>query len=570
MEFQPIYTENNNCQDCYKCIRNCNVKAIKMESHKASIINELCIACGRCTSICPANAKKIRNDVGLVKLLLKENDNVIVSLAPSYVSEFQNLGKEKIIELLKLLGFSKVSETAIGADIITHQTKKWIETKKKGVYYSSCCPSVVELIKKYYPQYSENISPFVSPMLAHGRYLKEEYGSDVKVVFIGPCVAKKKEMLTNPGYVDAVITFQELREWINESNLKIESIPENTENKFYPFEADNGILYPIDGGMIDGIKKDTPIVDMQFMTFSGLQEIIDILNNVDKFNTDFPLFLELMSCKGGCINGYFMSDNKSIAEKRIDVISEFGSSKREENIEVLAKPFNYKSYSCEVFPVFNCVHSEEQIKEALKYVGKVASEDCLNCGGCGYQTCRNFAIALLDGKAERSMCVSYMRNVAQNKATVLLQKMPYGVVIADENLNVIESNHSFAKLMGDEIMKLYEIKPGLVGANLEKLVPFHKSFGNLLVSGEEEIQKDVRYGDKLYSLSIFTIQPHKLVCGIIHNLKVPELRKEEVIKRSRKVIKKNLETVQKIAFLMGENASETESILNSIVESYND
>ncbi|MCT4615645.1 MAG: 4Fe-4S binding protein [Marinifilaceae bacterium] len=575
MKHQPIYTENTNCQDCYKCIRNCDVKAIKIKSHKASVIDDLCIACGKCIDVCPANAKKMRNDISYVKMLLAQGKKIIVSLAPSYLSEFNGISKSKMISNLKKMGFHSVSETAIGAEITTSKVREWLKEKTSGVFYSSCCPVVVELICKYYPNLKEKISPFSSPVIAHAEFLKKQIDSDTEIIFIGPCVGKKKEIDKYPELLSASLSFKELREWAKEEGLDFE--PDNQDYKkeeFYPFEAKNGSVYPIDGGMIDGLSKGIEALSTNMMSFSGLDEIREILDNAENFDTDKALFLELMACKGGCVNSYSSSTKGAIAQKRIKIISdnkinkEQGSSIKQED----AKEIHIKNKFLQegIEKIKSLEYSEEQIHDALKYIGKLSDEDCLNCGGCGYQSCRNFVIALLEGKAERNMCVSYMRNVAQNKATVLLQKMPYGVVIVDDRLEIVESNLNFAKMMGEDVERIFQLKPGLEGADMKKLFPFHKYFSNLIHSGEDEVQKDIRFGDKLYSLSIFTLQPKRLVCGIIHNLKMPELRREEVIKRSQKVIRKNLETVQKIAFLMGENASETESILNSIVESYKD
>lgn len=564
MPFQPIYTERNSCQDCYKCIRNCPVKAIKIEEHKAMIISELCVTCGLCYEICPSKAKRVKSNVGEVKHLLSGEEKVIVSIAPSFYTEFPEYSDSQVIELFRNLGFDEVSETAIGADIVSTHTAKYIKGEKPDIYISSACPSVVELVEKYYPHLSENIIPAFSPMIAHGKWLKEKYGKNTRVVFVGPCIAKKKEVEVYQGYIDAAITFRELKQWLDEENI---TVSEDSNNSFYPFKAGRGSIYPIDGGMIDTINRNAGVTDLSYMSFSGVKNIQNILGGLDKIKLNKPLFLELLSCEGGCINGLGMSCEKSTAERRIDIITKSVDSGSCEMCDASTDVTNnIKAYA----PVYDIEHSEHEIKDALKTIGKHTEQDNINCGACGYQSCRELAIALLDDKADRSMCVSYMRNVAQNKATVLLQKMPYGVVIVDEYMKVIESNQHFAMLMGEEVERVYDIKPGLKGSSLKKIVPFHQLFENYLHSGQEEYQKDIRHNNKLFHISLFAIQKHKIVCGIMHDMKTSELKKDEVIKRSRNVIKKNLETVQKIAFLLGENASQTESILNSIVESYSD
>lgn len=211
-------------------------------------------------------------------------------------------------------------------------------------------------------------------------------------------------------------------------------------------------------------------------------------------------------------------------------------------------------------------YSAEDIMESLRAVGKQATQDEINCSGCGYDSCQKFAIAMLEGKAERNMCVSYMRRVAQNKATVLLQRIPSGVIIVDENLKVIECNNNFANMLGEEVKNIFEAKPGLQGADVRKLLTFHKLFQMVLDSGKDIIDKEIRLNGSFLKVSIFTIQAHKIVCSIMRDLYNPEVRNDEIVKRTRSIITENLETVQKIAYLLGENASRNETGLNSILE----
>jgi PAS domain-containing protein len=322
-------------------------------------------------------------------------------------------------------------------------------------------------------------------------------------------------------------------------------------------------LYPVDGGLITGLKANTPVADVSFMTFSGIDQIREILETMQPEKIKGMLFLELMACKGGCINGPGVASHDSMAVKRHRIIKGIEKSNikppqdEENNIQIEKKyePCQVKDQN---------VFSENEIKSALESIGKIAKTDELNCSGCGYETCRNFAIAMLKGKAERTMCVSYMRKVAQDKASVLLQKMPYGVVMVDEQMKVIECNSHFARMAGKETAMVFENKPGLSGASLVKLIPYHGYFANLIDSGAEGLEKDIKDNGRLLHLSLFTIQKHKMVCGIIHNLKVPEIQREEMVKRTQQVIEDNLATVQKVAFLLSENASRTEVTLNSL------
>lgn len=560
-----IYTEKNNCRDCYKCVRWCPVKSIKVEKDNASIIPENCIHCGRCTLVCPANAKKVRNDVDKVKKLLAANDKVIVSLAPSFVAEFEGVSDKQMISALKLLGFDEVSETAIGAELVSAQCKKLLEEGKQAFYISTACPSVVELVNIYYPHLSDNLTPIMSPLMAHASFLRANESEDVRVVFIGPCIAKKSESDAYPELIDVSLTFKDLSAWLEEEEIILTDQEEDVV-KFYPIKASSANKYPVDGGMINNIKEASSLVDVSFMSFSGIGNIKKVFKDINNWETTSPVFLELLACDGGCINGPGTSNKKSLAEKRYSVIKQQNGDFNIENPPVINPDLDIelrlgKSASIKQF-------SDQEIIEQLAAIGKSQKDDELNCGGCGYNTCRDFAIACLNNNAEQNMCVSYMRRIAQDKASALLQKMPSGVIMVNQNMEVIEANKSFAKMLGNEIETIFELNPGLAGADVTKLVPFHKLFSTVLQNGEEYLERDIREKGKLFHVSIFTIQKHRIVCGLFRNMFAPEVRNEEVVNRTQLVIKENLATVQKIAFLLGENASKTESILNTIVESH--
>ncbi|WP_439185581.1 [Fe-Fe] hydrogenase large subunit C-terminal domain-containing protein [Carboxylicivirga taeanensis] len=565
MPLKPIYTETNDCKDCYKCIRECPTKAIKVSDNRASVVDTLCIYCGHCVEICPTGAKKVRDGISRVKLLLKEKKEVYVSLAPSYVAEY-GTDAQYILNALTNLGFTGVSETAIGAQEVSRQIAKYLNIRQSGAYISSACPVVVELIRKYYPQHTMAITPYMSPMLTHARLLRQWYGNDIGVVFIGPCIGKKSEA-DDSELVNVAITFQELNEWIKTE--KAHTLTTNNLN-FTPQEAHEGVIYPLDGGMVETIKRENCNGESTFMSFTGRNMIRNVLDNLHELGQDKPLFLELLACEAGCVNGPGMSCNSNIAARSLSVRKSFAhrqknvtrSSKDEQVINIERDFFNIETVEKEQ-------HKAEQIKDALHSIGKTSVADELNCSGCGYDTCRDFANALLSGNAESAMCVSYMRMVAHHKATILVQKIPSGVVIIDDDYKVVEMNASFARLMGAETELCYEANPGMRGADLDKLGNFAKLFKTALHTGKEYYELPVTENNKNLQLSIFNIQKHKLVTGIIQSAQQPQFRKDIVEKRTREVIKKNMETVQKIAFLLGENASYTDSLLNSILEAQN-
>jgi iron only hydrogenase large subunit-like protein len=557
----PIYTETTRCQDCYKCLRQCPVKAIDIRNGHASVVAELCILCGNCVLTCPMGAKRVRQDVERVKLLIRMKKKVLVSLAPSFLTEFADVEPANLIAAFKLLGFYGVSETALGAEQISAVLARTLVHAAKPAI-SSACPSVVELIKRYYPQYSENVCDMYSPLLAHCKMLRQHYGQDIGIVFVGPCIAKKAEADNNPDLLDVVITFEELRQWLKEEQLDPVDMTAAAEDAFVPTRAREGALYPIDGGMIAGIKADGGITDAHFMAFSGIEAIQSALADLDALRSNGPLLLELLACEGGCVNGPQVCRRGATVLKRHKVIASFetlpATAPADDTVDV--------GHLWSIEPVHHTVYEDEQLREAMKRVGKFGPEDELNCGGCGYDSCRQFAQALLDGRAERTMCVGYMRQLAQKQADALLRAMPSGVVIVDENLHILESNRRFSEIMGADTVRAYEARPHLTGARLQKVVPFHDLFEKVLKSGTPNLEKDVKAGSTILHVTVFTIEKHRVIGGIVQDITAPAVRKGQIINKAKKVIESNLQTVQKIAYLLGENAAESEVILNSIVD----
>lgn len=577
-KLSAIYTEKNNCQDCYKCVKNCPVKAIKLEDNSASVIPELCIYCGKCTQVCPANAKKVRDDLPVVRQALKK-EKIIVSLAPSYLSEYENVETNKVIAAFKEAGFYGVSETALGAEKVALETKNWIDKQENGVYISSCCPSAVLLINKYYSEHSSAVAPILSPMVAHAKFLKEIY-PEAKVLFVGPCIAKKEEVTQYAEYIDYVLSFKDIKAFFEDIGIFFEFMKPTEDDVFIPIRANKGNLYPIDGGMltcmIDSINSDVDRINhnsnkkesIRYMTFSGVKNLKEIMRDFDSMKTNGKTFIEVMTCDGGCIKGPETISKKSSASKRLNVLDKVSVEPRNE--EMLSK-----LYELDISTKYDFIkkiekeeYSLNQIYEALKMVNKKSEADELNCGGCGYDNCREFAKALIAGKAENDMCISYMRKIAQDKTNILLKKMPSGIVIVNDKLKVVDANKNFADILGDEVKMIFEANPGLYGADITKLIPYHNLFSQVLETGVDIIEQDIRDGERYYTLSVFSVQNHSLVCGIIKNLHAPEVRKDLVLNRTKEVIMENMKVVQQIAFLLGENASYTESMLNSILESH--
>lgn len=563
--FDPIYTEKTECQDCYKCVRSCPVKAIKIENGRAMVIHEACILCGNCVETCPVGAKKVRDDLNRVKQLLKLKEQVFVSLAPSWISEFDGIPAAALIKALKMLGFAGVSETALGAQEVSAHAAQLIRTTGQRVFISTACPTVVDLIEKYHPELCSALTPFLSPALTHGRMLHNRCGERTGIVFIGPCIAKKKEADRHGELIDLSISFADLRRWFEREEIDPAAIEADPAcDQFFPEPAGEGALYPVDGGMIAGIKRDHTATETCYMSFSGISQIRRALEELDRFPPDSNLFLELLACEGGCINGPQSGNRVASALKRFNVIRKTRTPDenwpRTPSLEI-SEEYRNRCICTESF-------TPEQIREGLHRIGKYSAKDELNCSGCGYESCRDFVNALLSGKAERTMCVSFMRKTAQKKANALIKTMPSGMVIIDSDMRIVECNSRFASMMGEDTAMSYEAKPGLEGASAEKTIPFHTLFRNVLEIGEEILERDVKIGKQVLHVSIFNIEKHHFVGGIIQDVTTPAVQKEQIVTKARQVIQHNLETVQKIAYLLGENASETEVILDSIVQSF--
>ncbi len=561
---RPISTSKAECQDCYKCLRECPIKAIRICDGNAEVVPDLCIHCGHCVQVCPVGAKHGRQDVERARRLLALKQRVYVSLAPSYVTEFADWPRAELIQALRRLGFAGVSETALGAEEVSATLAEQInEATRDELYLSSACPAVVEYLQKYRPELAASMTKIVSPLLAHCRILRQHYGPEIGIVFVGPCLGKKAEADANPELLDVAITFVELRQWLTSRSFQPGVLEARADDVFVPDAAADGVLYPVDGGMIAGLERHGVKRNVRMMTFSGMKAIQEALSQTESIMAGGPVFLELLACSGGCVNGAGVSHAGGTLGKRLQILdqAEAGAPARARRGLPLELQWVME-------PIGACTYGEETLREALREVGKFVRADELNCGGCGYDSCREFAAAMLDGKAERNMCVSYMRKLATKKANALIRTMPSGVIIVDENLRVVESNLRFAELMGAEVQMVYEAKPGLEGASLSKLVPFSGLFAQVLRSGQEKLEKDLRLTSAILHVTIFTIEAHRLVGAVMQDITQPAVQKERIIKQAQDVITRNLNTVQQIAYLLGENAAESEVILNSIIESF--
>jgi len=561
----PVYTSQNECQDCYKCVRHCLVKAIKIEGGRAAVVPERCISCGHCVRVCPAKAKHIRNDLPRVRAMLKTGRPVFLSLAPSYVSEFAGWPVPGLIASLRSIGFAGISETALGAEMVNSALVRHLKRPTvPKLTISTACPSVVEYIHKYMPELVPFLADMPSPLLAHAGFLRVRIPADASIVFAGPCVAKKREVAAHPELLDAAITFVDLRSMLQEAGCDQKTaVALMPDDQFFPYAAREGRLYPVPHGMIGSLEHFPDLEGVEFISVSGITELEDLLRTCNPDQLVRPVFVEALACPGGCMNGPGCVHGTSGLMERLEVMNQI---KRTDPPTIAPEPPAFLPLAGD--PTLLPSHPEEQVLEALRRVGKHNSADELNCGGCGYNTCREFACALLDGRAEPNMCLSWLRRQAQKKANALLKCIPCGVVISDADGKVIECNGHFASMFGRDAESVFEVVPGLEGAMLDRLIPFSELFRAVVRNGHELHKDTLQVEDKVFNITIFTIEAHQVVGGIILDVTQAEMHRGEISRRAEEVIRKNLTTVQEIAALLGENMAETEILLRRLADDY--
>lgn len=562
----PVYTIEAECQDCYKCVRHCPVKAIQVRDGHAAVIPEMCVACGNCVEVCPVKAKQVRNGTGRARRLLAETVPVYVSLAPSWVSEFRGVSAAQLVRALKELGVAGVSETALGAQLVSAEIARELDGGSPGLLLSSACPTSVDFIRKYLPELAGRITPVASPLIAHCRLLRDTFGENIRTIFIGPCIAKKNESDRHPDLLNLALTYPELRQLFREEGIDPARVTPRAEDSFVPEAAEEGARYPIEGGMNDTIAFQTRNRKVHYVTLSGLENIDLALSGIRELPKGETVFVEMLACHGGCVHGPCAEHDSPGLLERLRVLNY--ARLPEQPRRRTAKGGIGDDFPAAAFEP--PVPGINEIAAALRSIGKNSPEDELNCDGCGYDTCRNFAQALLAGRAEPSMCVSYLKKQAQKKANALLRSISSAVVITDKKLQIIECNRNFAALFGEDTLEAFDACPGLAGADLKRIVPFAGLFASSLQSGHDVRRDSLKVGKRLYNLNIFNIEPREVVGAVIFDVTNTEMRREQIAARAKEVIDRNLATVQEIACRLGEQMADTELLLRSIADNYAD
>ena len=551
--------KKSNCKNCYKCIRHCPVKAIRFSGNQAHIIGNECILCGQCFVVCPQNAKEIVDETEKVRVFLQSEDPVFVSLAPSFIANYDGVGINSMRNALKKLGFYDVEETAVGATIVKTEYERMLAEDDRDVIISSCCHSINLLIQKHFPRELCYLADVMSPMLAHGAEIKK-HNPNAKVVFIGPCVAKKDEAEHYAGIIDAVLTFEELTEWLAEEKIELEKEVDNTENSRARF-------FPTTGGVLKTMTQDAP--GYTYMAIDGVENCMAALRDIESGKIH-KCFIEMSACSGSCVGGPVMEKYHHVSPiNNYMAVSNYAGDKdfdvsQPDSVDI-KKHFEFIEHHLSM-------PSEIEINNILRQMGKFKPSQELNCGSCGYDTCREKAIAIAQGKAEISMCLPYLKEKAESFSDTIVKNTPNGLIVLNEQLEVQQINDSARKIMN--IRAASDVLGDLVVRILDPTV-----FIKVRDSGKDIHNERVylaEYKRYVEQTVVYDKDSHLLI-GIMRDVtdEQKEHEKKENISRQTievadKVVDKQMRIVQEIASLLGETAAETKIALSKLKESITD
>ena len=550
--------KKSNCKNCYKCIRHCPVKAIRFSANQAHIIGNECILCGQCFVVCPQNAKEIVDSTEKVRVLLQTGDPVVVSLAPSFIANYKGIGIASMRRALLKLGFAGVEETALGATIVKNEYERMLREESRDIIISSCCHSINLLIQKYFPAELEYLADVMSPMQAHCADIKKRM-PNAKTVFIGPCVAKKDEADYYEGLVDAVMTFEELTRWFKEERITLEPELDQTEESRARF-------FPTTGGILKTMAQDAP--GYRYLAIDGVENCIAALKDIENGKIH-KCFIEMSACVGSCVNGPIMEKyDRSPVHDYISVAEYAGE--RDFQVEQpspmgLKKTFSMIERKLEM-------PSEHEIMTVLRQMGKFKTSDELNCGSCGYNSCREKAIAIWQGKAEPSMCLPFLKDKAESFSDTIVNNTPNGLLVLNENLEVQQINQAAKKIMniradsdvlGEPVVRILD--PG-VFVNV-------KQTGRTVTDQRVYLAEYKRYIEQTV---VYAPDSRLLIC-IMRDVTDEELEREkkerinrQTVEVADKVVEKQTRIVQEIASLLGETAAESKIALTKLKESIGD
>lgn len=546
--------KKSNCKNCYKCIRHCPVKSIRFSGEQAHIVGNECILCGQCFVVCPQNAKEIVDETEKTKVFLQSGAPVIVSIAPSFAANYDGIGINSMRKALKKLGFFDVEETAAGATMVKNEYDRILNEEDRDILISSCCHSVNLLIQKYFPKLLVYLADVVSPMQAHCLDIKRRY-PNAKTVFIGPCVAKKDEAEHYEGIVDSVLTFEELTNWLKSENIELE--PEMDEN-----EHSRARFFPTNGGILKTMAKSAK--KYTYMSIDGTDNCIAALKDIESGEIH-NCFIEMSACVGSCVGGPVMEKYHRMPIRDYAAVAKYAGEKDFEVAQPdkmeLKKHFEFIEHKLQT-------PSDYEINEILRQMGKMKPSDELNCGSCGYNTCREKAIAIYQGKAEISMCLPYLKDKAESFSDNIVNNTPNGIIVVNEKLEVQQINNSArniinlrsaSDILGDQVVRILDPKP----------------FTDAM-RGEEAKNKLVYLAEynRYVEETVIYDNANRLIICIMRDVTDEEKEREKKERISRntvetadKVVDKQMRIVQEIASLLGETAAETKIALSKLKES---
>lgn len=546
-----------NCKNCYKCIRHCPVKAIRFSGNQAYIIQDECIMCGQCFVVCPQDAKQIVSEVGKVRVMLQSGAPVVASLAPSFIANYAGSGIEEMREALKKLGFYDAEETALGATMVKREYDRMVAEENRDIIISSCCPSVNLLIRRYYPALLGYLAPVMSPMQAHCADIKRRIPG-AKTVFIGPCVAKKEEA-QECGEVDAVLTFDELTEWLNQENITVQPASELKK-------GGRARLFPTAGGILRCMEK--PNAGYTYMAVDGAQNCLEVLEDLLHGGLHH-CFIEMSVCTGSCVGGPVMEKFHRSPVRDYQAVDRVTGQRDFDLPQPSSAQLSQKR-----LPLIKERHlpSERELADILRQMGKKKPEDELNCGSCGYNTCREKAVAIYHGKAEISMCLPFLKEKAENFSGCIVNNTPNGLVVVNDVLEVQQINaaalrilnlRSASDVLGDQVIRILDPTPFLKVLESRRTIKDQRVY---LAEYKRYVEQTIVY-DTTYRL---------MIC-ILRDVTDEEAEREKKENISRqtveiadKVVDKQMRIVQEIASLLGETAAETKIALTKLKESISD